>query len=465
MTRSSPVVSPHVFREYDVRGIVGQDLNAEVTYLVGRAFASHARVQSRKEAPRIVVGRDNRLSSPELAGGLVSGLRDSGADVIELGEVPTPTAYWSESALGADASCQVTGSHNPREWNGVKLVLGGNSLYGSAIRELLRRINEGDFDGGSGSLDREEVLDRYIADVSGRFELARPMKVAADAGNGVGSLVAERLLTRIGAEVTPICCESDGRFPVHHPDPTVDENLTHLIEAVRGSPHDLGVAFDGDADRLGVVDEDGHIVRGDVLLLIFGLELLRMRGPGQRLVFDVKCSKALPDRFAELGGVPVMWKTGHSLIKRKMKECGARLAGELSGHFIIADGYHPFDDAPHAACHLVSIISRSPLPLADMVATFPSYVSTREVRVNVPESDKWRIVEEVGASLASRYVVNDVDGVRADISEGWALVRASNTQPQVTVRCEARSMGHLVDITGELEAALAVAGVSARLDW
>jgi len=443
--------------------VVGDDLNPELTYLVGRAFASFARDRLGRPLPHIAVGRDNRPSSPGLAAGLVEGLRHSGADVTVLGEVPTPTAYWAERALGLDAVCQVTGSHNPSEWNGVKLVLGGNSLYGPAIRELRRRIIEGELDRGAGSLAHEAVLDIYVQDVAGRFELSRPMRVAADAGNGVGSLVAEKLLKAIGAEVTPICCESDGTFPNHHPDPTVDENLAQLIGAIEASPHDLGVGFDGDADRLGAVDENGRVVRGDIILLIFGLELLRLRGAGEQLVFDVKCSKALPERFGAMGGRPVMWKTGHSLIKKKMKECGARLAGELSGHFIIADGYHPFDDALFAACHLVSILSRSPVPLSAMLEDFPSYVSTREVRVDVPRSEKWKIVEGVARELGKRYDVNDVDGVRVEMADGWALVRASNTQPQVTVRCEAATTDQLKEITEEVEDVLGAWGVEADL--
>ncbi|MCE2454492.1 MAG: phosphomannomutase/phosphoglucomutase [Gemmatimonadetes bacterium] len=453
----------HIFREYDVRGIVGKDLNAEIAELVGRAFASQVRDRANTASVRVAVGRDNRPSSPSLRDGLVRGLRAAGAGVVDVGEVPTPTLYWSEATLGVDAGCQVTGSHNPSKWNGIKLVYGGDSLYGKSIGDLRRRIVERDLRSGFGSLEEVETLDSYVEDLSGRFQLARPVKLVVDAGNGVGSLVAERLLTAIGAEVAPLHCEPDGTFPNHHPDPTVDENLQDLISLVRSGDFELGVGFDGDADRLGAVDEHGGIVRGDVLLLLFGLDALRARGPGRKLVFDVKCSRILPEVFSAHGGVPVMWKTGHSLIKRKMKECGASLAGELSGHFILADGYRPFDDAPFAACRLASIVSRAPEPLSAIVSRFPKYVSTREVRAAVPEADKWRIVEEVSTLLASRYEVNTIDGVRADAGYGWALVRASNTQPAVTVRCEARTREQLSELSAEVEDALARAGVEVAL--
>lgn len=438
-------------------------MDPDIARSVGRAFASQSSERLGRSSLRVVVGRDNRPSSPPLSEALISGLRRGGADVTDVGEVPTPTLYWAGTTLGADAACQVTGSHNPSRWNGVKLVFGGESLYGEALQDLKRRIEEGDLTSGRGALDQVEVLDDYVADVAGRFALGRSLRVAVDPGNGVGSLVAERLLEGIGAEVTPIHCESDGSFPNHHPDPTVDENLADLIAAVRSSPHDLGVGFDGDADRLGAVDENGSIVRGDLLLLLFGLEVLRRNGPGEQLVFDVKCSRALPEAYREAGGVPVMWKTGHSLIKRKMKECGARIAGELSGHFILADGYLPFDDAPFAACQLAAIVSRSPVPLSEIVRGFPVYCSTREVRIAVPENDKWRIVDEVSRSLSERYQVNTVDGARAEMGSGWALVRASNTQPAITVRCEAPNEERLAGIGAEIETTLAQAGVEVDL--
>jgi len=451
---------PHIFRQYDIRGIVGEDLDAGITESVGRAFASMVRAQSPGHTPRIAVGQDNRTTSPQLAAGLVAGIRAAGVDVLDVGTVPTPVLYWTEATFGTDAGVQITGSHNPPEWNGIKMSLGRGALYGDAIQEIHTRILNGDMDSGSGSHETVEVLDRYIGDVSRRLPLARPMKVAVDCGNGSGALAAVSLLEAMGATVTPLFCESDGTFPNHHPDPTVDENLADLIRTVRGSPHDLGVAFDGDADRIGAVDEKGEIVRGDVLLLLYGLDLLEKRGPGQKLIFDVKCSQVLPEVFAAAGGDPIMWKTGHSLIKRKMKETGALLAGELSGHIMVADDYFGFDDALYDACRLVSLVSRADRSLSEMVAEFPVYVSTPEIRIDVNEERKWGIVDEAARHFGDRYDVIDVDGARVLFGDGWALLRASNTQPAIVARFEAKSATRLAEIRGEVASWLDSHGVS-----
>jgi phosphomannomutase/phosphoglucomutase len=450
----------HIFRQYDIRGIVGEDLDASVTEAVGQAFASIVRAQTGKETPRIAVGNDNRTTSPELVDGLVAGIRAAGADVLQVGTVPTPVLYWTEATFGTDAGVQITGSHNPPEWNGIKLSLQRSALYGSDIQEIKQRILKRHLDSGSGAHEEIEVLDRYVTDISERLELTTPMTVAADAGNGVGALVAVPLLEALGATVTPLFCESDGTFPNHHPDPTVDENLEDLIRTVRASPHDLGVAFDGDADRLGAVDEKGNIVRGDILLLLYGLDLLDKLGPGQKLIFDVKCSQVLPEVFAAAGGEPIMWKTGHSLIKKKMKETGALLAGELSGHIMVADDYFGFDDALYNACRLVALVSRSGRPLSEMVAEFPVYVSTPELRIDVTEEQKWDLVEEAVAHFSQDHDVIDVDGARVLFSDGWALLRASNTQPAVVARVEARTQERLDEIKGVLSDFLATQGVS-----
>jgi phosphomannomutase/phosphoglucomutase len=453
-------MKPHIFRQYDIRGIVGKDLDADVTNAVGKAFASIVRQQTGVEAPTIAVGHDNRVTSPELAAGLVTGIRSAGANVIEVGTVPTPVLYWAEATLGTHAGVQITGSHNPPEWNGIKMSLARAALYGDAIQEIKDRILKNRMDSGSGTHERVEVLDRYVEDVAGRFELARPMKVAVDCGNGVGSVVAVQLLERLGATVTPLFCESDGTFPNHHADPTVDENLEDLIRMVRKTKHDLGVAFDGDADRIGAVDETGKIVRGDVLLLLYGLDLLKKRGKGQKLIFDVKCSQVLPEVYAAAGGEPIMWKTGHSLIKRKMKETGALLAGELSGHIMVADDYYGFDDALYDACRLVSLVSRSGRTLSEMVADFPVYVSTPELRIDVSEEQKWSIVDRAVAHFKTSHDVIDVDGARVLFGDGWALMRASNTQPAIVARFEAKSARRLAEIQQEVGAWLATQGVS-----
>ncbi len=453
-------MKPHIFRQYDIRGIVGEDLDAGIAEAVGRAFASQVRDQRGLDQPRIVVGHDNRASSPDLARGLIAGLRAAGADVLDVGTVPTPVLYWSEVTFDAHAGVQITGSHNPPEWNGIKMTAGRAALYGDAIQDLYRRISEGDLREGAGGFDSVEVLDRYVEDVAGRFELGRPMKVAVDCGNGSGALVAVQLLEAMGVEVTPLFCESDGTFPNHHPDPTVDANLEDLIRTVRETPHDLGVAFDGDADRIGAVDENGAIVRGDMLLLLFGLDLLEKHGPGQKLVFDVKCSQALPEVFEAAGGEPIMWKTGHSLQKVKMKETGALLAGELSGHIMVADDYFGFDDALYDACRLIAILSHGERSFSERVGDFPVYVSTPEIRIEVTEEQKWEIVERAVEHFRASHDVIDVDGVRVLFGDGWALLRTSNTQPVIVARLEARTQERLDEIRSVVSDWLAGQGVT-----
>ena len=449
----------HIFRQYDIRGIVGEDLDAEVTEAVGRAFGSRVRLDSSSRSPTVAVGYDNRSTSPALAKGLIAGIRSAGVDVLDIGTVPTPVLYWSEVTLGADAGVQITGSHNPPEWNGIKMTHGGSSLYGDAIQDLLRSIQASNFTSGSGAYERIMVLDHYVDDIAGRFNLERPMRVSVDCGNGTGSILAVRLLEAIGVEVTPLFCESDPTFPNHHPDPTVDDNLIDLIRSVESGNHDLGVAFDGDADRIGAIDDQGQIIRGDILLLLFGLDLLKKRGPGQKLIFDVKCSQVLPELFEKAGGEPIMWQTGHSLIKNKMRETGALLAGELSGHIMIADDYLGFDDALYDACRLIEIISRSGRTLSEMVSDFPEYRSTPEIRIDVTEDQKWTVVSEALVYFKEKYDVISVDGVRILFGDGWALLRASNTQPVIVARFEARSESRLIEIRTEIAEWLTQAGV------
>ncbi|HEX7090254.1 MAG TPA: phosphomannomutase/phosphoglucomutase [Longimicrobiales bacterium] len=453
-------VNPHIFREYDIRGVVSRDLGGDVPEQIGRAFASELRGQH-GGAPglRVVVGRDNRPSSPGLADALIRGLRGAGVDVIDVGTVPTPTLYFAATRLRTDGAIQITGSHNPPEYNGFKLVVNGRALYGAAIQRLRERIEGRQFEVGAGGLERHDVLPDYIADVSGRFSLARPLRIVADCGNGTASLVAVRILEGIGADVVPLYCESDGTFPNHHPDPVVDENLEDLIERVRVEDAALGVAFDGDGDRIGAVDENGRIIRGDILLLLYGLDLLERRGPGQRLVFDVKCSQALPEVFGARGGEPIMWKTGHSLIKEKMKETGAPIAGELSGHVCFADEYYGFDDALYAACRLADIAARADRPLSSLVADFPAYVSTPEIRVDVPEERKFDIVAAAVQHFGRSHEVISVDGARVLFPEGWGLLRASNTQPVLVLRYEARSPEALAGIRAAMEGWLREQGV------
>lgn len=450
----------HIFRQYDIRGIVGKDLTADVARGVGRAFGTRVRGTISDRTPTVVVGRDNRPSSPALAEGLLEGLNEVGVDAVDVGTVPTGVLYWAERALGVDGGIQITGSHNPPEWNGIKMSIQGDSVFGETIQGLRDTILSGGFAEGRGTTRTQEVLDRYVGDVLGRFDLPRSLKVVVDCGNGTASVVAERLLTGLGAQVIPLFCESDGTFPNHHPDPTVDENLVDLVAAVREHGADVGIGFDGDGDRIGAVDEHGRVVRGDLLLLLFGLDLISRKGPGRKLVFDVKCSQVLPQVFEAAGGIAIMGRTGHSLMKKKMKEVGADLAGELSGHICVGgDEYIGVDDALFDACYLIDLLARADRPLSELVNAFPQTVSTPELRIEVTEENKFRLVEEALAHFRERYEVIDVDGVRVLFDGGWGLLRTSNTQPVIVARYEAESQERLDAIQDEMDSWLRAQGV------
>ena len=457
-------VPAHIFREYDIRGIVGRDLLTETVRAVGRAYGSELRSELEgegkgSEAPVVAVGHDNRPSSPELAEAMMEGLRSTGVDVLDLKTAPTPATYWAEEALGTDGVIQITGSHNPPEWNGIKMTFRGRPFYGDRIQALRERIEGEAFLQGEGQRSDSPILDRYRDDVAGRFQLSRPVKLAVDCGNGTGALVAVELLEAIGVEVLPLYCESDGTFPNHHPDPTVDENLADLIRMVKEEGADAGVAFDGDADRIGVVDDQGNIIRGDVLLLLFGLDLLRRKGDGQLLVFDVKCSQLLPEVYEGAGGTTLMWRTGHSLIKEKMKETGAPLGGELSGHICFADEFIGSDDALYAACRLARLLADAPEPLSRWTADFPKYFSTPEIRIEVGEEEKTGIVARAVEHFRRNHEVIDVDGARVLFDGGWGLLRASNTQPVLVARFEARTRERLDSIRDEFQGWLRDQGV------
>lgn len=451
-------VNRHIFRQYDIRGIVGDDLTVDAAEGIGRALGSEVRARTEATVPTVAVGRDNRPSSPELAEGVMRGLRAAGVDVVDVATVPTPVLYHATVRYETDGGIQITGSHNPPEYNGFKMLIGGQALYGEDIQRLRERIERDEFETGRGEVARRDVLPAYVEEVTERFAVERPIKAVVDCGNGAGSLVAEKLIEGVGAEVVPLFCISDGTFPNHHPDPVVDENLRDLIGRVKEERADVGVAFDGDADRLGIVDERGEIVRGDLLLLLFGLDLLEREGSGRKMVFDVKCSQAVPEVFAARGGRPIMWKTGHSLIKQKMKEEGAPIAGELSGHICFAEN-HDFDDALYAACRLVDMLARSDRPLSAMVDEIPSYVSTPEIRVEVPEEEKFEIVQRAVEAFREDHDVVDVDGARVLFGDGWGLIRASNTQPVLVLRFEARTRERLDGIRQVMEDWLRAQGV------
>ena len=451
-SESAQTINPHIFRQYDVRGVVGRDLNPFVANSIGRAFGTMLRRHS-TDPLRVVVGRDNRLSSDDLAAAVREGLQSVGIDVIDVGTLPTPALYFASANYGTDGAIQVTGSHNPPQYNGFKLSVRGRSIYGEAIQELRVLMEQADYEQGSGATEVRDILPAYIESLSTRFKVDRPVRVVVDCGNGTGSVVAVELLRAMGpsVEIIPLFCESDGTFPNHHPDPVVDENLVHLQRVVLDEGADLGIAFDGDADRIGAVDETGEIVRGDTLTLLFGLELIERKGPGQKIVFDVKCSQALTEVLNKVGGVPIMSATGHSLIKERMKSEGALIAGELSGHICFADDYYGFDDALFAACLLISIVSRSKEPFSKRLKEFPQFVSTAEIRYHTTEERKFGIVERAVSHFARDREVIDVDGARVLFPDGWGLLRASNTEPVLVARYEARNHEALAAIREEME--------------
>ena len=445
-----------IFRQYDIRGVVGDELDAQVAHAIGRAVATDARRRTGKAA-RLAVGRDNRSSGELLAHALGDGMAAAGATAIDIGMLPTPALYLALHELGVDGGVQVTGSHNPPEFNGFKMVVGGETLYGEDIQELRRLIEDDATDDGTGSLEVETtVLERYSAAILKRNgPLARPVRVVVDCGNGVTSLVAERVLSRLGADVTPLFCESDGTFPNHHPDPTVLENLTDLQEAVRRVRAALGIAFDGDGDRIGVVDERGEVVYGDKLLALFGRDLVQRLGDGHSVIFDVKCSDVLAGDLEESGLQPVMWKTGHSLIKAKMKELGSPLAGEMSGHMFFGGDYYGFDDALFAAARLLDYLAKTNEPISVMLSNLPPRCSTPELRVDCDDDRKFDIVARAVEHFSSRYETLNIDGVRISFADGWGLIRASNTQPVLVMRFEAGSEEGLRSYRGEVEEWLA----------
>jgi phosphomannomutase / phosphoglucomutase len=445
-----------VFRQYDVRGLVDRELTPEFARALGRAFATVAHERLGR-APVIAVGHDNRPSGEALSRGVRLGITEAGGTAFDVGTLPTPALYFAVSALGTDGGLQVTGSHNPPEFNGFKMVLAGEAFHGDDILGLWEIIMAERWRSGKGKeASDSSVLQRYRDAIISRHMLDRPVKVVVDCGNGVGSLIAVSTLRGLGAEVTPLFCESDGSFPNHHPDPTVPENLKDLQVAVRREGAELGIAFDGDADRIGAVDETGEIIYGDQLLVLFGRDAVKRFGPGTPVIFDVKCSDVLPAALTAAGARPVMWKTGHSLIKAKMKELKAPLAGEMSGHMFFGGDYLGFDDALFAAARLLEIVSHERLGLAPLLADLPRTFATPEIRVECSEEEKFGLVERASQYFASRYPVNTIDGVRITFPNGWGLLRASNTQPVLVMRFEATDQesrdAYRAEVEGWLEA-------------
>ncbi|CAN5809474.1 phosphomannomutase/phosphoglucomutase [soil metagenome] len=452
-------IAAGIFRQYDVRGVVDADLTVEAAQAIGGAYA--ALMRERGVSGTVAVGRDNRPSGDKLRDALVQGLTEAGVDVVDVGVLPTPVLYWSLHHLPVIGGIQITGSHNPPEYNGFKLCFGTESLHGHDLQHLLELIRANAAPSGHGAVSFASPIDEYVADVVARTgALARPMKIVYDCGNGAGALVAPQLMDGLGVEAIGLFTESDGTFPNHHPDPTVPENLEALIQAVKREGAELGLAFDGDADRIGLVDDEGRIIWGDHILILYARDVIERTGEGQPIIFDVKCSQALTDEITRAGGRAVMWKTGHSLIKDKMKAENAPIAGEMSGHMFFSEGFYGHDDALYGAARLLRIVASSGKTVRELLADVPPFVSTPEIRVECGDERKFDLVDKAVAHFTATHDVIDVDGVRVLFGDGWGLIRASNTQPILVTRYEARSAERLQAIRSEMEGWIRAQGVS-----
>jgi phosphomannomutase/phosphoglucomutase len=445
-------MNPEIFREYDIRGLAEKDFDSEFARLLGKV---HGTAVYNKGGRRVTVGRDCRATSDSYAEAVIQGLLSAGLRVYDIGVCPTPLLYFSLFHLDVDGGIMVTASHNPSEYNGFKVCLGKETLYGAQIQDLRARMERGDFkENGGGKREAYAIIPPYQEhlwrDVP---SLARALKVVIDAGSGVGGPVGPPIFRRLGCEVWEIACTMDGTFPIHHPDPTVPENLELLIDKVKKEKADLGIAYDGDADRIGAVDEQGNILWGDQLLILFSRDILK-RQPGATIISEVKGSQRLYDQIALHGGKPIMWKTGHSLLKAKMKETKAVLAGEMSGHMFFADRYFGYDDAIYASLRLVELVARLGRPLSVLLSDVPKSMSTPEIRVDCPDDKKFQIAERAKEYFRRHYPIIDVDGVRIQFPEGWGLIRASNTQPALVLRFEAQSAEKLAEYRRIVEAKL-----------
>ena len=440
-------INPQIFREYDIRGIVGKDLTPASVTSIGKAIGTYIR---RGNGTNMVLGRDVRSSSVEFFNILAKALNSTGCNVINIGMVPTPVLYFALHHFNADGGVMITGSHNPPEFNGFKISQGFHSLYGEKVQELKGLIEVNDFEVGTGITQQQPVLAEYMEKICSILEIPRKIKVVVDGGNGCFGIVGPDLLKKLGQTPIEIFSEPDGTFPNHHPDPTVSEHLTDLIEKVRLENAELGIGFDGDADRIGVVDEKGNILWGDQLLTIFARDILS-RNPGATIVGEVKCSQNLYKDIKKHGGVPVMAAAGHSLIKNKMRETGALLAGEMSGHICFADNYYGFDDAIFAACRVLQIAAQSNKKVSEMLADLPETAYTPEIRIDCPDDQKFKIVRELTEIFREKYEVIDIDGVRVNFDDGWALIRASNTQPVLVLRLEAVTKERLKELVAVIK--------------
>ncbi len=440
------MINPGIFRQYDIRGIWEKDLTTEVVELLGRGYASYLLKSINKETAKVSIGWDARLHSPIIRDSLIKGLTESGVDVIDLGMCPTPLQYYTLYTLPIDGGVMITGSHNPPEYNGFKISVGKGTIYGDAIQEIRKIIDAEDFQTGQGSVETYPVIDHYVEFIKTKFGDLSGIKVVVDAGNGTGGVVAPAIMKTLGAEVTELYCEPDGNFPNHHPDPTLEESLVPLIAKVKETGAHAGIGYDGDADRIGVVDEEGNVIWGDKLMIIFSRDILK-DNPGAKIIGEVKCSQTLYDDIAAHGGVPIMWKTGHSLIKGKMKTEEALLAGEMSGHIFFKHRYFGYDDAVYASLRLMEIIKKAGEPYSTnaLLNDVPEVFATPEIRFECSDEIKFKIVEKAQSAF-NEYESITIDGIRIKFDDGWALIRASNTQPVLVLRFEAQTTARLDEI-------------------
>jgi phosphomannomutase/phosphoglucomutase len=435
-------INPQIFREYDIRGVVDKDLTPEVVKRLAQGFGTHMKALGYHD---LVVGRDGRLSSKSLSEAVIEGLLSTGCHVTDIGLCPTPVYYFSIFHLDKEGGIMVTGSHNPPEFNGLKISAGRSTIFGEQIQDLRRLIEKGEFASGRGKVSQSEIIKPYQDHIKKDIHLKKKINVVIDAGNGTAGIVAGQLLTELGCHVEELYCDVNGRFPYHFPDPTIPENLKDLIEFVKKTKADTGIGYDGDADRIGVVDDLGNILWGDQLMILFSRDILKSR-KGATFIAEVKCSQNLFEDVQHHGGKAIMWKTGHSLIKEKMKNEKAVLGAEMSGHLFFADRYFGYDDAIYASCRLIELLSRTDQKLSQLLQDIPKTSITPEIRVDCPDEIKFQVVEKVKEELEKTYPIIDVDGVRVQFGDGWGLVRASNTQPVLVLRFEASTEKRLTEI-------------------
>ncbi len=456
------LLSPSIFKAYDIRGIIGKTLDAEVAHLIGQAFGSAAIAKGEKT---VVIGRDGRLSGPDLITALAKGLQSTGVDVIDLGVVVTPMVYFGTNVLGATSGIMVTGSHNPPDYNGFKMVLAGEAIYGDAIQALYQAILNKDFKQGNGNYRTHDIKAAYLERIIGDVKVARPLKIAVDCGNGVAGAFAGELYRGMGCEVIELFCEVDGTFPNHHPDPAHPENLQDLIRCLQTTDAEIGLAFDGDGDRLGVVTKDGQIIYPDRQLMLFAEDVLT-RNPGAQILYDVKCTRHIAPWVKARGGVPLMWKTGHSLVKAKLRETGSPLGGEMSGHIFFKDRWYGFDDGLYAGARLLELVSR----VADMTATLnnlPQSTSTPELQLQLAEGENFKIIAamQANANFPGADEVITIDGLRVEYPDGFGLARSSNTTPVIVMRFEAETPEALARIQGAMKQAVLAVKPDAKLPY